>query len=293
VLCGNYVVNTSFSVQARYPPRAIPERLVPLLTYKTVGDRLNDAGVDWAWYSGGWSNANGLTGQPGWTNGDAPMLRAFADAEGKPVSNSRGCSDPTADPSTEWPVCPDKDFQYHHQSFNYFYNWSNATPQTQANRARNLQDMAAWYPLTQGEKCELKPVSFVQELGPRNQHPGYGSAYVGDEQIASVLKSIYDGPCAQDTLTVVTYDEFGGAWDHVPPPGQGPTTKGAHDAFGPGTRIPALLVSNSLPRSGVDSTTYDLASVIGTITARFELEPVNSRDSEQATLWSAWTALRR
>ncbi len=293
VLCGNYVVNTSFSVQAPYPPRSIPERLVPLLTYKTVGDRLNDAGVDWAWYSGGWSNANGLTGQPGWTNGDAPMLRAFADAEGKPVSNSRGCSDPTADPSTEWPVCPDKDFQYHHQSFNYFYNWSNATPQTQANRARNLQDMAAWYPLTQGEKCELKPVSFVQELGPRNQHPGYGSAYVGDEQIALVLKSIYDGPCAQDTLTVVTYDEFGGAWDHVPPPGQGPTTKGASDEFGPGTRIPALLVSNSLPRSGVDSTTYDLASVIGTITAKFELEPVNSRDSEQATLWSAWTALRR
>ena len=293
VLCGNYVVNTSFSVQAPYPPRSIPERLVPLLTYKTVGDRLNDAGVDWAWYSGGWSNANGLTGQPGWTNGDAPMLRAFADAEGKPVSNSRGCSDPTADPSTEWPVCPDKDFQYHHQSFNYFYNWSNATPQTQANRARNLQDMAAWYPLTQGEKCELKPVSFVQELGPRNQHPGYGSAYVGDEQIATVLKSIYDGPCAQDTLTVVTYDEFGGAWDHVPPPGQGPTTKGAHDEFGPGTRIPALLVSNSLPRSGVDSTTYDLASVIGTITAKFELEPVNSRDSEQATLWSAWSALRR
>ena len=293
VLCGNYVVNTSFSVQAPYPPRSIPERLVPLLTYETVGDRLNDAGVDWAWYSGGWSNANGLTGQPGWTNGDAPTLRAFADAEGKPVSNSRGCSDPTADPSTEWPVCPDKDFQYHHQSFNYFYNWSNATPQTQANRARNLQDMAAWYPLTQGEKCELKPVSFVQELGPRNQHPGYGSAYVGDEQIATVLKSIYDGPCAQDTLTVVTYDEFGGAWDHVPPPGQGPTTKGAHDEFGPGTRIPALLVSNSLPRSGVDSTTYDLASVIGTITAKFELEPVNSRDSEQATLWSAWSALRR
>ena len=292
-LCGNYVVNTSFSVQAPYPPRAIPERLVPLLNYKTVGDRLNDGGIDWAWYSGGWSNANGLTGQPGWTNGDAAVPRSFADADGKPVTNSNGCSDPTADPSTAWPVCPDKDFQYHHQSFNYFYNWSTATPQTQANRARNLQDMAAWYPLTQGEKCELKPVSFVQELGPRNQHPGYGSAYVGDEQIATVLKSIYDGPCAQDTLTVVTYDEFGGAWDHVPPPGQGPTTKGAHDEFGPGTRIPTLIVSNALPRSGVDSTTYDLASVIGTITAKYGLEPVNRRDSEQATLWSAWTGLRR
>jgi hypothetical protein len=43
----------------------------------------------------------------------------------------------------------------------------------------------------------------------------------------------------------------------------------------------------------VDSTTYDLSSVIGTITAKFNLDPVNRRDSEQATVWSAWSALRR
>ena len=292
-LCGDWVVNTSFSVQWPYPPDAVSERLIPLLKYPTIGDRLNDAGVDWAWYSGGWTNANGLTDQPGWTNGKAGILRTYTDSDGKPASNPNGCSDPTADPSTKWPLCPDMDFQYHHQSFNYFYNWSTATPQTQANRARNLQDMAAWYPLVRGDACQLKPVSFVQELGPRNQHPGYGSAYVGDEQIASVLRSIYDGPCAADTLTVVTYDEFGGAWDHVPPPGQGSTTKGAHDEFGPGTRIPALIVSNSLPRSGVDSTTYDLASVIGTITAKFGVKPLNRRDSEQATIWSAWSALKK
>jgi len=52
-------------------------------------------------------------------------------------------------------------------------------------------------------------------------------------------------------LTVVTYDEFGGAWDRVPPPGQGLITEGAHDEFGPGTRIPTLVVSNALPRSGL------------------------------------------
>lgn len=292
-LCGDWVVNTSFSVQWPYPPGSVKERLIPLLTYPTVGDRLNEAGVDWAWYSGGWSNANGLTGQPGWTNGDAPTQRSYTDHDGKPANNPKGCSDPTSDPSTTWPLCPDVDFQYHHQSFNYFYNWSQETAQTRENRERNLQDMAAWYPLVQGEKCGLKPVSFVQELGTRNQHPGYGSAYVGDEQIATALRSIYEGPCADDTLTIVTYDEFGGAWDHVPPPGQGSATKGAHDEFGPGTRIPTLFVSNGLPRSGVDSTTYDLASVIGTITAKFDLKSLNRRDSEQATIWSAWSALKR
>lgn len=290
-LCGDWLVNTSFSVQWPYPPGAVKERLIPLLTYPTIGDRLNEAGIDWAWYSGGWSNANGLTDQPGWTNGDAATARNYTDHDGKPASNPKGCSDPTSDPSTTWPLCPDVDFQYHHQSFNYFYNWSQETPQTSENRARNLQDMAAWYPQVQGDACGLKPVSFVQELGTRNQHPGYGSAYVGDEQIATALRSIYEGPCADDTLTIVTYDEFGGAWDHVPPPGQGSTTKGSHDEFGPGTRVPTLFVSNRLPRSGVDSTTYDLASVIGTITAKFGLKPLNRRDSEQATIWSAWSAL--
>jgi hypothetical protein len=66
-----------------------------------------------------------------------------------------------------------------------------------------------------------------------------------------------------------------------------------YDEFGPGTRLPTLFISNSLPRSGVDSMTHDLSSVIGTITAKFNLDPVNLRDSEQATVWSAWSALRR
>ena len=59
------------------------------------------------------------------------------------------------------------------------------------------------------------------------------------------------GPQAKDTLIVVTYDEFGGQWDHVPPPGQG--RPGVHDAFGPGTRIPTLVIGGSFTRNGVDS----------------------------------------
>ncbi len=77
----------------------------------------------------------------------------------------------------------------------------------------------------------------------------------------------------KDTLVVVTYDEFGGQWDHVPPPGLG--TRGAHDEFGPGTRIPALLVARSLTRSGVDHTVYDTTSIMATIEHQFGLDPVD------------------
>jgi phospholipase C len=51
-------------------------------------------------------------------------------------------------------------------------------------------------------------------------------------------------------------------------------TKGAHDQFGPGTRIPALLIGKPLTRSGVDHTVYDTTSIMATIEHAFGLKPV-------------------
>lgn len=47
------------------------------------------------------------------------------------------------------------------------------------------------------------------------------------------------------------------------------------------------------PRTGADSMTYDLASMIGTITAKFGLRPLRRRDSEQTGIWSDWSALKK
>ena len=85
----------------------------------------------------------------------------------------------------------------------------------------------------------------------------------------------------------MTYDEYGGQWDHVPPPGAGSPTEGAYDAFGPGTRIPALLLSAGMTRSGVDHTTYDTTSTIATLERAFGLAPVGIRDSHVADLRKA------
>ena len=64
-------------------------------------------------------------------------------------------------------------------------------------------------------------------------------------------------------LVVVTYDENGGFWDHVAPP------KG--DRWGPGTRIPAIIVSPFAKKGFVDHTLYDTTSILRFITKRFEL----------------------
>jgi hypothetical protein len=70
-----------------------------------------------------------------------------------------------------------------------------------------------------------------------------------------------NGPQAGNTLIVVTYDEYGGQWDHVPPPSDA-NDVAAHDQFGPGTRVPALLVARSFTHSGVDHTSMDTLSIM-------------------------------
>jgi phospholipase C len=80
-------------------------------------------------------------------------------------------------------------------------------------------------------------------------------------------------------MVVVTYDEFGGQWDHATPPGQD-GRGGVHDAFGPGTRIPALVIAPQLRGSfAVDHTAYDTTSILATVEHRFGLAPLSSRDA--------------
>jgi phospholipase C len=64
-------------------------------------------------------------------------------------------------------------------------------------------------------------------------------------------------------VVVVTYDENGGWWDHVAPP--------KADRWGPGSRIPAIIVSPFAKKGFVDHTQYDTTSILRLITKRFAL----------------------
>src|SRR5262249_47022145 len=58
--CGDYAINT---IQPTYQPHGGGPQLPPQ-TGRTIADELSAAGISWAWYSGGWSNANGDVGAP-------------------------------------------------------------------------------------------------------------------------------------------------------------------------------------------------------------------------------------
>jgi acid phosphatase len=258
--CGDYAVNT---IQPTYQPTSSnPIKLTPQ-TGTTIGDELSTAGVSWAWYSGGWSNADGDIGKPGWTQ------------------TGGTCSDPNSFPNPAYPYCPNKVFQFHHQPFNYFAAFDPSTPAGLANRRAHLQDEVAFQNLIaqSDKKCMLNSVSFDKPIGLENEHPGYTSESEGSNHLVSLLKSIEGSSCAKDTMVVVTYDEFGGQWDHVSPPGQG-GAPGPHDKWGPGTRIPALIISpDTHGEFAVDHTQYDTTSIMATIERRYGLPAIGTRDA--------------
>ena len=173
---------------------------------------------------------------------------------------------------------PDPLFQFHHQPFNYFAAYAPGQP----GRA-HLRDETEF--ISAARSGSLPSVSFVKPYGAENEHPGYASEPNGSDHLVDLLEAVENGPQAGDTLVVVTYDEFGGQWDHVSPPGMG--TTGVHDQFGPVSRIPALVLSRSLPHSGVDHTVYDTTSILATIERGLGLAPLTNRDAQVADLTNA------
>ncbi len=278
--CGSAAVNT---VQPPYQPTSLFGTQVPAVNDTTnpmkpmtIGDELSDAGVSWAWYSGGWDNAAGITTGPGWTNGSGP-----------------DCSDPNSAPAATvgaalggFPFCPDRSFQTHHQPFNYFARYAPGQP----GRAHLQDEQDFLAAVTAGT---LPSVSFVKPLGLDNEHPGYTSEPNGSDHLVDLIKAVESGPQAGNTLILVTYDEFGGQWDHVPPPGLGtPASTGQSDLFGPGTRVPAIVIARSLTRSNVDHTIYDTTSILRTIEQQYGLAALGTRDAAVNGLGAAVAAGR-
>lgn len=161
-------------------------------------------------------------------------------------------------------------FQYHHQPFNYFKQQG---PQNPAERAKRLRDGGLgdesstnrFFAVAQSGK--LPAVSFYKPQGNLNMHAGYADVASGDRHIARALKVLQESPQWKNMVVVVTVDENGGWWDHVAPP-QG-------DRWGPGSRVPALVVSPFARKGTVDHTVYDTASILRLITRVFQLETLD------------------
>jgi len=163
-------------------------------------------------------------------------------------------------------------FQPHHQPFNYFKRFAPGTP----DRADHLQDETAF--LAAIESGTLPQVAFYKPQGNWNEHPGYTDVLSGDQHLAQIAEKILASPQGKTTVILITYDENGGFWDHVAPP--------KVDRWGPGTRIPTLIVSPLVKKRNIDHTLLDTTSILKLITRKFDLEPLPGVRKEVGDLTS-------
>ncbi|PMS17112.1 acid phosphatase [Trinickia dabaoshanensis] len=161
------------------------------------------------------------------------------------------------------------DFQYHHQPFNYFSNYA---PGTDA-RTRHVRDAGMGDDASTNrfiadiDAGRLPAVSFYKPQGNLNMHAGYADIESGDRHIAKVIDQIRNGPQWADTVIVMTHDENGGWWDPVAPP--------RGDRWGPGSRIPALVIAPFAKKGFVDHTFYDTNSILRLIDRVHGLAPLD------------------
>jgi len=156
-------------------------------------------------------------------------------------------------------------FQFHHQPFNYFKQFA---PGTSA-RAEHLRDGGLGdSPISNKFIADaiagrLPAVTFYKPQGNLNLHAGYSDIESGDAHVANVIEHLKKSPQWQDMVVVIAFDENGGWWDHVAPP-QG-------DRWGPGSRIPAIVVSPYAKKGAVDHNFYDTTSILRFITRLHDL----------------------
>ncbi|NMM00795.1 acid phosphatase [Paraburkholderia sp. RP-4-7] len=203
-------------------------RVLPPQHYPTIGDRLSDKHIDWAWYSGAWQYALDRR-----ESGTIP------------------------------------DFQYHHQPFNFFARYA---PGTKARRihirdAGLGDDASTNHFIADIDTGRLPAVAFYKPQGNLNMHAGYADIESGDRHIANVIEHIRNGPQWEHTVIIMTHDENGGWWDHVPPP--------EGDRWGPGSRIPALVISPLAKKGYVDHTISDTNSILRFISRVHGLAPLD------------------
>jgi len=127
-----------------------------------------------------------------------------------------------------------------------------------------------------------------------SQHP-VDDVTRGESLIKATYEAVRNSPVWSTSVIIITWDEHGGFYDHVPPPpavAPGDTVPGSkHNQYGftfqqYGPRVPAVVVSPLIPPNLIDHRVYDHASITATLETVFGLNPMTQRDANAQSLVS-------
>ncbi len=116
----------------------------------------------------------------------------------------------------------------------------------------------------------LPEVAWIFPNAEESEHP-MTDIRVGMWYVTAVANALMKSPYWATTVLVVSWDEYGGFYDHVAPP--------RIDSQGEGIRVPALFISSRARPGYVDHTRYDFSSVLKLIENTFGVQPLSSRDA--------------
>jgi phospholipase C len=123
--------------------------------------------------------------------------------------------------------------------------------------------------------CKLPQVSWVIPIGQNSDHPGSRNTVGGPSWVASIVNTIgTDATCEQgkgywsDTAIVITWDDWGGWYDHEKPP----ILNGNEGDYQYGFRVPLIVVSTFTPKAYINNVKpHDFGSVLKLIQGVFNI----------------------
>ncbi len=150
-------------------------------TYPNIGDRLNEAHIDWAWYNENWQLV-----KP-WA-----LKSAFGPGDGSAIVDTGHI------------------YEAHHNPFQYYARWAEYV---RSGHIRSSDDF-----LTDAQSGKLPGVSFLKAASAHDEHPADCAPAYGMAWVEKLVRAVASGPAWSRTAIFVTYDEGGGFWDSMAPP---------------------------------------------------------------------------
>ncbi len=125
----------------------------------------------------------------------------------------------------------------------------------------------------------LAPVTWVTPRFELSDHPEYSFCH-GENWTTEIVNALMDSPMWKNTAIYITWDDYGGFYDHVPPP--------QVDDFGFGIRVPLLIISPYAKRGYVTSEIGEFSSVLRFMEDNWGLSQLTQRDEDATPLISAF-----
>jgi phospholipase C len=132
---------------------------------------------------------------------------------------------------------------------------------------------------TDAQSGQLASMSWLVPLWQTSEHPPFGVCQ-GENWTVSKINAIMRGPDWNSTAIFVTWDDFGGFYDHVPPP--------TVSNFGFGPRVPLLIISPYAKKGYISHTVYEFSSVLKFVETRFNLPTLTPWDTQASDMTDAF-----